>query len=182
MIDFGLVDAVDAEAIGEPGARTFRLRAASGSSRAALWMEKEQLTGLGHAISALLAERARSQPRVAPQLSTVEDIGPHPDVELQIVRLGLDYDGDGDRDVIVLLADDREALQRGDSPAFRMEISRAHALGVTRQISAIVSAGRPLCPLCGTPLEGDGQHFCPGSNGHSRDLELPAADGDDPTA
>jgi len=182
MIDFGLVDAVDAEALGEPGARTFRLRAAAGSSTAALWMEKEQLSGLGHAISALLAERAREKPRVAPVLTRVDDFGASPDVELHVVRLGLDYDGDGGQDVVMLLADDREALQRGDTPAFRMEIARMHALGLMQQISSVVSAGRPLCPLCGTALEGDGQHFCPGSNGHSKELELPAEDDDAPSA
>ena len=68
MIDFGLVDVVDAEAIGEPGQRTFRLRARSGAMRAALWMEKEQLTVLGRAISRLLADRAprRDDPLPAP--------------------------------------------------------------------------------------------------------------------
>ena len=36
MIDFGLVDAVDAEAIGPPGQRTFRLRANKDENYAAL--------------------------------------------------------------------------------------------------------------------------------------------------
>ena len=58
MIDFGLVDVVDAEALGASGERTFRLRARSGAMHAALWMEKEQLTVLGRAISRLLADRA----------------------------------------------------------------------------------------------------------------------------
>ena len=40
MIDLGLVDAVDAEAIGQPGQRTFRLRARAGDQYAALWLEK----------------------------------------------------------------------------------------------------------------------------------------------
>ena len=56
MIDLSLVDAVDAEAIGAPGERTFRVRARAGSNRAALWMEKEQLAALGQAISRLLAD------------------------------------------------------------------------------------------------------------------------------
>src|SRR5262249_22530542 len=59
VIDFGLVDAVDAEAIGEPGRRTFRVRARAGDQYAALWIEKEQLTALGRGISSLLAERSQ---------------------------------------------------------------------------------------------------------------------------
>lgn len=34
------------------------------------------------------------------------------------------------------------------------------------QIDGIVSASRPRCVLCGTPLTG-GPHFCPESNGHT---------------
>ena len=50
-----------------------------------------------------------------------------------------------------------------------MEFTRAMALAIIERIPPIVAAGRPLCPLCSQPLEGDGQHFCPGSNGHSEE-------------
>lgn len=177
MIDFGLVDAMDAEALGEPGARTFRLRARAGQNLGALWMEKEQLTQLGQAISRLLADRATQRGRFRPERAAMGDFQ-FPDVDMQIVRLGIDYDNDTQR--VILVADDQEALQRGDTPAFRVEISHAQALGLAQQISEVVSAGRPLCPLCGHPLEGDGQHFCPGSNGHSKELPIPGTrDGDD---
>ena len=56
MIDFGLVDALDAEAVGVPGQRTFRMRANKGESYAALWLEKEQLSRLGQSFSQLLAD------------------------------------------------------------------------------------------------------------------------------
>lgn len=170
MIDFGLVDAVDAEALGEPGARTFRLRARSGRNLAALWMEKQQLTQLGQAVSRLLADRGTQRGRFRPEHTAIGDFQ-FPDVDMQIVRLGIDYDTDTQR--LIMVADDQEALQRGDTPAFRMEVPHAHALGLAQQISEVVSAGRPLCPLCGQPLEGDGQHFCPGSNGHSKELPIP---------
>ena len=66
MIDFGMVDAVDAEAIGDPGQRTFRIRVRSGANYAALWLEKEQLSALGRGISQLLADRAPQ--RGAPEI------------------------------------------------------------------------------------------------------------------
>ena len=53
-------------------------------------------------------------------------------------------------------------------------MGRAMALALIQRIPPIVEAGRPLCPLCRQPLEGDGGHFCPGSNGHS-DQPLPEA-------
>lgn len=172
MIDFGLVDVVDAEAIGEPGQRTFRLRARSGAMRAALWMEKEQLTVLGRAISRLLADRAPRRDDPLPAPPEMGEFGSDPDVEFQVARLGLDYSEDGGGRVR-LLADDQEALTQGATPAFRMEIGRDAARSLVARIGSVVAAGRPRCPLCGQPLEGDGAHFCPGANGHSEEAEIP---------
>ena len=171
MIDFGLVDAVDAEAIGPPGERTFRLRAIAGTNRAALWMEKEQLAALGRAVSRLLAERSVRREEPAPTSGDLSAFGDQPDVDLRVARLGLDFENEGER--LLILADDEEALSGGNTPAFRMEVGRGHARALVTQITEVVSAGRPRCPLCGQPLEGDGQHFCPGSNGHSKELEIP---------
>ena len=178
MIDFGLVDVVDAEAIGAPGGRTFRLRARAGPARAALWMEKEQLAALGRAISRLLAERGPRRDDPLPEPPGMGEFGPAPDVELQVARLGLDYsDDDGGR--VRILADDRDALERGDTPAFRMEAGRDAARALAAQIAGVVAAGRPRCPLCAQPA-GEGEpHFCPGANGRSRERRLPGGDGDD---
>lgn len=175
MIDFGLVDIVDAEAIGEPGQRTFRVRARVADSSAALWLEKEQLAALGRAISRLLAERAPRE-RIRPEPQRITAFGPYPDVDLHAARIGLDYDAEQGR--VIVLMDDAEAIQRGNSPAFRMEVGRAAALGLAQTIARVVASGRPLCPLCGQPLEGDGSHFCPGSNGHSKELPLPREEDD----
>lgn len=175
MIDFGLVDAVDGEAIGPPGQRTFRLRARAGDSYVALWMEKEALIGLGRSFSQLLAERSRLRGQQPGAVEPVGNFPQHAQVELQVARIGLDYDIEQER--VILLADDAAALERGDTPAFRMEISRSHALFAIRQFDEVVAAGRPLCPLCQQPLDHPGQeHFCPRSNGHSKDLELPPVD------
>lgn len=178
MIDFGLVDAVDAEAIGQPGQRTFRVRARSGDSYAALWLEKEQLAQLGRLFSQLLAERSRQRGRPPSGVEPVGNFPQSPQVNLQVARLGLDYDTDTER--VILLADDQTALERGDSPSFRMEIARDQALNAIRDIEQAVAGGRPLCPLCHQALEFEGQpHFCTGSNGHSKTLEVPPIDAED---
>jgi uncharacterized repeat protein (TIGR03847 family) len=178
MIDFGFVDAIDAEAIGQPGERTFRLRARVGDSYASLWMEKEQLSALGRGFSQILAERSmqRGEP-----VDPVEEFGAfpaNPQVDFRIARLGLDFDHDNEH--IVLLADDEGAVERGDSPTFRMEISRRQALPVISQAERLVAAGRPLCPLCKRPLEEEGaEHFCPPTNGHSTELPVPERQSDE---
>ncbi len=178
MIDFGLVDAVDAEAIGQPGQRTFRLRARVGDSYAALWIEKEQLAQLGRLFSQLLAERSKLRGRPGQPVEPVGNFPQQPQVDLQVARLGLDYDGDRER--LIIAADDQGAMERGDTPAFRMEMGRDQAVHTIRLIEEIVTAGRPLCPLCKQPLNFEGEaHFCPHTNGHSKDLDLPAVEDDD---
>jgi uncharacterized repeat protein (TIGR03847 family) len=178
MIDFGLVDAVDAEAIGPPGQRTFRLRARRGDGYAALWMEKEQLLALGRTFSQLLAERSRRRGQPVGEPEVVGNFPQHADVDFQIARLGLDFDQEQEH--LIVLADDGVALERGDTPAFRMAISRAQAVPLIRLIETVVSAGRPVCPLCKQPLDDPGRpHFCPPTNGHSKDLEIPSLDEED---
>lgn len=178
MIDFGLVDAVDAEAIGQPGQRTFRVRARMGDSYAALWLEKEQLAQLGRLFSQIIAERSRQRGRPVEDTEPVGNFPQTAQVDMQVARLGLDYDTENER--VILLADDAPTLERGGSPAFRMEVSRAQALGLMGSIEDAVSGGRPLCPLCHQPLEAPGQqHFCPHTNGHSKELEVPPLAGDE---
>jgi len=175
MIDFGLVDAVDAEAIGQPGQRTFRLRARSGDSYAALWLEKEQLAQLGRLFSQLIADRSRQRGQPTGTVDPVGNFPLQPEVDLHVARLGLDYDTDQEH--VILLADDQSALEHGASPAFRMEMSRDQAVHAMRVIETAVAGGRPLCALCHQPLEYEGQaHFCPGGNGHSKEMELPPLD------
>lgn len=170
MIDLGLVDAIDAQALGQPGQRTFRLRAQAGRNRASLWLEKEQLAALGRAISQVLAERSKTRGRAAGPVPAVEDFL-EGEIEIAVARLGLDFVTESER--ILLVADDREALERGDSPSIRLEMTRAMALTLVDQIPRIVAAGRPLCPLCQSPLEPDTPHFCPRTNGHSKDQPIP---------
>ena len=53
--EFGPVIRLEADALGEPGQRTFCLLAAGKEGSAALWLEKEELQALGVAIDQLLA-------------------------------------------------------------------------------------------------------------------------------
>lgn len=177
MIDFGLVDALDAEAIGPPGRRVFRIRARVGDRYASLWMEKESVVALGRSFSALLAERSKMRGRPA---EPVEDVGNFPQsaqVDIHVARLGLDWDGSVEH--IIVLADDAPAVESGDTPSFRLALDRAHALHCIDQFHEVVVGGRPTCGLCHEALEYVGQsHFCPGSNGHTVEIPLPPLDPD----
>ena len=57
MHDLGLTDSIEAETLGEPGQRTFNIKARSGRGEAVVWMEKEQLFQVGVSLKQFLATR-----------------------------------------------------------------------------------------------------------------------------
>lgn len=156
MIDFNLVDAIDAEAIGVPGERTFRLRIRAGNNRASLWMEKEQLAEIGRALSQILAELSQARGRAEGPAPSVGDFA-DPDVDFRIARLGLDFQPE--KQHIVLLADDREALESGGSTrshgAVRAQgpaafLRENYARSPTHRLEP-GRPNRPWCALCHSP-------------------------------
>ncbi len=163
--DLGRVDAIKADAIGEPGKRTFRLRAVSAAGSATLWLEKEQLQALGMAIDEILAQlRANRVGQAEPMPPSAEsgDFPAQSAVEFRIGRLGLGYDEN--RDALSLLAHDQESDPEGP-PTIQMLAGRGQMRRVSAEITAVVSAGRPRCPLCNTPITPGTHHSCPRANG-----------------
>jgi uncharacterized repeat protein (TIGR03847 family) len=165
--DFATLNRLEAEALGQPGQRTFRL--ILGNERgetAVLWIEKEQIQALGDAIDRLLAH-------VGSQRLKRLDVAPHPPeppeplvdaptAEFKIGQLALGYEAE--QRLCLLQAHDIEGDPEGP-PTLRCLIRRAQFRQLSGQIAGIVAGGRPRCPMCGTPLTG-GPHFCPPSNGH----------------
>lgn len=164
--DFGLLTRLEAEAIGPPGQRTFRVIAANESERTAvLWLEKEQLQALGEAIDRLLAQigprRTKRLDVVPPPPAPAAPLLDTPAVEFKVGQLGLGFDAD--RKLCLLVAHDVEA--DSDVPGFRCQIAPTRFRDVAVQIAGIIASGRPVCPLCGSAIS-DEPHFCPPSNGH----------------
>jgi uncharacterized repeat protein (TIGR03847 family) len=159
--DFGEAVAVDAEAIGQPGQRRFRLLVRSISEQAAIWMEKQQLASIGEwfeeTVKKLDDERGDDQPDVEPM-----PFGAIFNVELQVVQVALGYEEDGGHFVIQIFDPESSV----EEPAFHCRLSRGQCRVLSRKIAAVVAAGRQICPLCGRPFGPEG-HVCPRSNGHS---------------
>ncbi|MGH2544054.1 MAG: DUF3090 family protein, partial [Ardenticatenaceae bacterium] len=59
-----------------------------------------------------------------------------------------------------------EGEEEADLARFWATRDQVAALG--RHAWEIAGQGRPLCPLCGEPMDADG-HFCPRSNGHPKE-------------
>jgi len=158
-LNLGLVAAVKAESFGEPGNRTFRILAQTASGQVSLWLEKEQVVMLGSAISELLG-RLPDTVGGEPQNDVVEHFVGEMEVKVGALAIGFDAGREG------------FTLEASDF-ASPFPITSIHLLAtrgqfdqMRDQIDTIVSASRPRCVLCGTPLTTE-PHFCPESNGHA---------------
>jgi uncharacterized repeat protein (TIGR03847 family) len=176
--DFGQVDLLDAEAIGKPGRRRFRLFARARGRTAGLWIEREQMQALADAIDQVLAQIAGGEvfrnllpPEAGEVPGAPADFPDHPDIEFQIGELSLGYD---ERDnALAVLATPLELVEEGgemrarrsEEPGFAARLNRDQATTLSQHILSILSAGRPRCNLCGAPL-GPEPHACPKQNGH----------------
>jgi uncharacterized repeat protein (TIGR03847 family) len=162
--DFGLAATIGAEAIGPPGQRRFRLTVQNDEASAALWLEKEQLAALGTALDQQLA-RTRGAKGPSPSSAAAEPppFPLNPSVDLQVGQLSLGYDDSRHVFVLQIYALDADA---GGQATFSCAASRDQARRLIDEIARLMAAGRPVCPLCGAPIQG--AHVCPRANGHAR--------------
>jgi uncharacterized repeat protein (TIGR03847 family) len=175
--DFGRPELLDAEAIGQPGNRRFRLFARHVHRTASLWLERQQMEQLSLALDQLLAQiaggdvlrpEAQAEPPSPP--SAPADFPTHADVEFQVGQLTLGYDEDADRVVLlaaplVLEEQDGEVVARENvEPRFAVQMTRQDATRLSGHIAGVLAAGRPRCLFCGMPMEPS--HVCAKQNGH----------------
>ncbi len=185
--DLGPINALGAEAIGQPGQRRFRLFVRSKRGAAFIWMEKEQLNHLSLIIDRFLAQlsqgqvlRTEAQAGGLPATTTSlpVDFPLSPEHDFQVAELRINYEER--RSMFQLVAVPLEIImQPGEEPAARINeadavsflFTQQQAQTLTNTIAAIVPAGRPVCPLCGTPLDGS-PHACVRQNGHREIVPL----------
>jgi uncharacterized repeat protein (TIGR03847 family) len=161
-VDLGDVDEIDAEAIGEPGHRTFRILAESGSQTLSLWVEKEQLEALAILIEQqIVSATPRGIADQAAILTLAARFPSRPTIDFKAGRLAVAYDEATRR--LAFTAHNIE--ETDDARVYQWAASRSQILGLNQKIAEIVAAGRPRCPLCGAPIEG--QHICPAANGRA---------------
>jgi uncharacterized repeat protein (TIGR03847 family) len=158
--DFGDVDEIDVEAIGEPGHRTFRLLAEREGATASIWVEKEQLQALAMVIEQQVAQMGASGPGGSPPLLTLAARFPsRATIDFKVGRMAVGFDDQQRKFVITAHAE-----EDAGEVAFTLSATRDQIRGLTEKIVQVVAAGRPRCPLCGAPIEG--KHICPALNGH----------------
>ena len=139
---------------GEVGNRLFLLQVREGRRLVIVKCEKIQLAALAEWIGQVLSELGR--PGHLP-----EDFALEPEYETDFVA----------GDIAVSVDEDvpRRSTSRWSrskrTPRSSVRLTREWAAGLAIAIVRLVEAGRPLCPLCGGPLDPKG-HDCPRTNGH----------------
>ena len=71
---------------------------------------------------------------------------------------------DENRNHLIIIAHDLES-DNAAAPAFICRLTPAQAQDLAEEAAEVVMAGRPLCPLCGRPMDAAG-HTCEKQNGH----------------
>jgi uncharacterized repeat protein (TIGR03847 family) len=168
--DFGRALSIDADAVGQPGQRRFRLLVRSSNQTASVWMEKEQLAGIGTWLDEVLERLQKDNPTGEPDVEPLPFPEPM-DMEMRASQVGLGYVEQDD--VFVIQAFDAERAGSSQTPTFRCMLIRGQARVLTRKIEDVIAGGRPICPLCERPIDPSG-HVCPRANGHHRVGAMPS--------
>jgi uncharacterized repeat protein (TIGR03847 family) len=162
--DFGVARAVDAQTFGQPGERTFRLRLlGSATESASLWLEKEQLQALTLALKQMLAQLEYD---AEPGGNQVDDFPVVADHDFRVGRLGMGFNP-SDRTIVLYSYELGASEDESEEPTLRVRLTQEQSASLSAQLDEIIVGGRPLCPLCGLPLDATG-HSCVRANGHSK--------------
>lgn len=169
LIDFNPVSRITIGAVGQPGQRIFLLQASQGASTITLKLEKEQAMVLASSAIQLVEELDETYPRshskfdkpLSADLMLREPTEP----AFVVGQIGLGYDKDQDMVVLVVQEVEFEGLEKPATARFWA--TRAQIQALSDHTLEVASKGRPICPLCDSPIDPEG-HFCPKSNGHEK--------------
>ncbi len=169
--------------VGEPGDRTFYLQATHEARVVSVLLEKAQVKVLAERMGLLLEEVHRrfgtDIPPADIEVRDTEPLATPIEAEFRVGTMGLGWDAEAGAVVVELLAvtetEVEESLVLDDAEegpdAVRVFLTPVQARQFAVRSDRVVAAGRPPCPLCGTPLSPEG-HMCVRTNGYRRGAEF----------
>ncbi len=171
-IDLNPVLHVTIDAIGKPGQRVFYIQGWQNETQTiTLLIEKNQVQTLALGIEQFLAEVQQKYPDLMEASSEYEEnrmqISPPVDPLFRVGELGLAYDSDQDRLVLVAREVLGEGMEPEEASLVRFWCTRSQLRALASWGLEVANRGRPICPQCGEPMDPEG-HFCPKKNGHNR--------------
>ena len=155
-----------------------------------MWMEKEQLNRLSLTLDRALAQLTEGQ-----VLRTEAQAGSHPtpkgipadfprtpEYDFRESHMTLTYD---ERDAMFTftVAPLEIVMDQGQEPlalvheeeAVSFLFTHKQAQDLSSTINVLITGGRPVCPLCQTPLD-EGPHACVKQNGHHEIVQIVEAE------
>lgn len=150
-------DKVMVGVLGEVGNRLFLLQVREGKRLVIVKCEKIQLAALAEWMGQVLLGLGRPG-------HLTEDLALEPEYETDFVAGDIAVSVDAEHraiDVTMASVEEESTLS--------VHLTREWAASLAIAIVRLVEAGRPLCPLCGGPLDPKG-HDCPRTNGHRAPL------------
>lgn len=170
---FTAPDRFVAEAIGEPGHRSFFLQASQGRRAVTVALEKAQVVVLAQRLAELMEEVERRGVELPAGTESAAGHGlAEPVIEaFRVGTMTLTWDGATEalvveaREVTDDDAEDEDEHNEDGPDLLRVQLSAPAARGFIAHATQVVAAGRPPCPLCGLPLNPEG-HICPRKNGY----------------
>lgn len=177
--DIDPVTHITVDAIGKPGQRVFYIQARQDDRLFTFLVEKIQLQTLALGVDQFLNEVKERFPNLpeATDAYDEEKMHIHPPVDplFRVGEIGLAYDSDRDRMILVLheirLEDinpaevPEGAEQQDEGTIIRLWCTRSQLKALITWGIIVTSRGRPICPQCGEPMDPEG-HFCPKKNGN----------------
>jgi uncharacterized repeat protein (TIGR03847 family) len=174
-MELGPVDRITADAVGEPGERTFYIQARAGQELVTMIVEKQQVQLLAASVLELMEDAPATEPVPdEPAMALEEPLDPR----WRAGRLSIGFDRE--RDLFLLEVEEfqpeLEDFDEDDPGSIVPEIepesiriwaSPAQMLALSRHGAAVAARGRPTCQFCGNPIDAEG-HACPAMNGHSK--------------
>jgi uncharacterized repeat protein (TIGR03847 family) len=174
-MDLGPVDRITADAVGEPGDRTFYIQARAGEELVTVIVEKQQVQLLAASVLELLEDVSATGSVADESAMELEEplfprwragrlsIGFDEARELFLLEVEEFQPDPGDLDV----DDAASVLPETEPESIRIWASPAQMLALSQHGAAVAARGRPTCQFCGNPIDAEG-HACPAMNGHSR--------------
>lgn len=170
---FDWPDRVVIGTIGQPGSRSFYLQARTGRRIVSVGLEKQQSALLAEKIDEILDElkTAEGNPFSVPESTPVELVDNDPlepvDEQFRTGAMSLGWDPSTAQIVIEVYpvddsdeADDDSETEPEEAMLVRIPVGTARAFA--KRTTEIVGAGRPICAVCGTPIDLEGHvHIFP---------------------
>lgn len=174
LYDLNPVQHIIADAIGEPGQRTFFLQARAGAQLVSIVLEKQEVGSLAVSVLQLLEELEKMHPGLRMATQNKKALRPeHPmDPLFRVGQLSIGYDEEEDKIWLIakaaMMNDENQLVDPSsdDVPGVRFIASREQMRAMSEHALEVIGQGRPVCPLCGRPIDRNG-HFCARTDGHA---------------